>query len=112
MPTRSLPNNPSLEHLRKDAKRLRRAVRAGEVSALRAVAEFHQRGTQAPDRFSLADAQFVTARSYGFASWTMLKEHLTEIGPFIWDPASLPDPESRADVFVRLACLTYAGWHR
>jgi ankyrin repeat protein len=112
MPARPLPNNPSLEHLRKDAKRLRRAVLAGEVAALGNVEEFHPRAAHAIGRFSLADAQLVTARSYGFASWTKLKEHLTEIGPFIWDPASLPDPQSRADVFVRLACLTYAGWHR
>ena len=33
MPTRPLPNNPSLEHLRKDAKRLRSAVLAGAFPA-------------------------------------------------------------------------------
>jgi ankyrin repeat protein len=112
MPTRPLPNNPSLEHLRKDAKRLRRAVLAGEVAALGKVEEFHPLATHAIGRFSLADAQLVTARSYGFASWTKLKQHLIAIGPFIWNPTSLPDPTSPADVFVRLACLTYAGWHR
>jgi len=112
MPTRSLPNNPSLEHLRKDAKRLRSAVVAGEGAALGQVEEFYPRATRAIGRFSLADAQLVTARSYGFASWTKLKQHLIAIGPFIWNPSSLPAPQSRADVFVRLACLTYAGWHR
>jgi ankyrin repeat protein len=112
MPTRPLPNNPSFEHLRKDAKRLRNAVLAGEVAALGGVEEFLPRATRAIDRFSLADAQLVIARSHGFASWTKLKQHLIEIGPFIWDPSSLPAPQSNADVFVRLACLTYAGWHR
>src|SRR5713101_3221909 len=112
MPTGPLPNNPSLEHLRKDAKRLHSAVRAGEVRALGEVAEFHPRATHAIGGFSLADAQLVTARSYGFASWTKLEQHLTAIGPFIWKPTSLPDPKSPADVFVRLACLTYAAWHR
>ena len=62
-------------------------------------------------RFSLADAQLVTARSYGFASWAKLKQHLAEIEPFVWNPPPLPDPESRVDVFLRLACLTYTGTH-
>ena len=35
-----LPNDPSLEHLRKQAKRLRKAVRAGESDALARVEEF------------------------------------------------------------------------
>ncbi len=111
MPTRPLPNNPSLEHLRKDAKRLHTAVLAREVRALGEVEEFHPRATNAIGEFSLTDAQFVTARSYGFASWTKLKQHLAAIGPFIWKPMSLPDPKSPSDVFVRLACLTYTGWH-
>jgi ankyrin repeat protein len=111
MPTRPLPNNPSLEHLRKDAKRLHSAVVARELRALGEVEEFHPRATNAIGAFSLADAQLVTARSYGFASWAKLKQHLTAIGPFIWKPTSLPDPKSPSDVFVRLACLTYAGWH-
>jgi ankyrin repeat protein len=112
MPTRSLPNNPSLEHLRKQAKRLRDALRAGDAVALAQVAEFHPRANEATSRFTLADAQLVTARSYGFASWVKLTRHLAEIEPFIWNPPPLPDPKSRVDVFIRLACLTYAGWHR
>jgi ankyrin repeat protein len=112
MPTRPLPNNPSFEHLRKDAKRLRNAVLAGEANAVGQVEEFHPRGNQAVGRFSLADAQLVTARSHGFATWTKLKQHLDEIAPFIWNPPPPPNPESHADVFLRLACLTYAGWHQ
>src|SRR2546430_2575882 len=34
MPTRPLPNDPSLEHLRKEAKRLRSDVRAGDAAAI------------------------------------------------------------------------------
>jgi ankyrin repeat protein len=112
MPTRPLPNNPSLEHLRKAAKRLRNAVLAGEADAVGQVEEFHPLGNQAVGRFSLADAQLVAARSHGFATWTQLKRHLSEIAPFIWNPPPPPNPESRADVFLRLACLTYSGWHR
>jgi ankyrin repeat protein len=111
MPTRPLPNNPSLEHLRKDAKRLRAAVSAGADDALTAVKEFHPRADRAVAGFTLADAQLVTARSYGYANWAKLKQHLRDIEPFVWNPPAAPDPNSRLDVFVRLACLTYSGFH-
>src|SRR5436309_3490287 len=111
MPTRPLPNNHSLDHLRKDAKRLRGSVLAGDADAIARVKEFHPRPNRAMGRFALADAQLVTARSYGFASWARLKQHLVEIEPFVWNPPPPPDPESLVDVFVGLACLTYAGWH-
>src|SRR5262245_38891377 len=111
MPTCPLPNNPSLEHLRKDAKRLRAAVSAGAGGALAIVKEFHPRADRAAARFTLADAQLVTARSYGFATWARLKQHLRDIEPFVWNPPAVPDPASRVDVFVRLACLTYSGFH-
>jgi ankyrin repeat protein len=112
MPTRPLPNDPSLEHLRKEAKRLRNGVRARDGGALAQVNAFHPRGDQALAAFALADAQFVTARSYGFDTWTQLKLHLAEIGPIIWNPPPPPDPGSLPDVFIRLACLTYTDWHR
>jgi ankyrin repeat protein len=111
MPTSPLPSNPSVEHLRKDAKRLRRAVQARDDDALARVNEFHPRTHQALLRFTLADAQLVTARSYGFTSWAKLKQHLLEITPFVWTAPAAPDPDSRVDVFVRLACLTYTGVH-
>jgi hypothetical protein len=111
MPTRSLPRNPSLDHLRKEAKRLRRAVLAGDTGALARVREFHPRSNHALSRFLLADAQLVTAQSYGFPGWTKLKQHLIEIAPFVWNPPPVPDPDSSVDVFIRLACLTYTGVH-
>jgi ankyrin repeat protein len=111
MPTRPLPNDPSLEHLRKQAKRLLKAVRAGEKGALAQVQEFHPRAEQALARPSLSDAQLVTARGHGFASWPKLKQHLAAIEPFTWNPPPPPDPGAHLDVFLRLACLAYAGWH-
>src|SRR5262245_38220894 len=111
MPARPLPNNPSLEHLRKDAKRLRAALSAGNGDALAMAKEFHPRANLVTGRFTLADAQLVIARSYGFGSWAKLKQHLRDIEPFVWSPPSLPDAASQIDWFFRFACLTYGALH-
>src|SRR5688572_12296452 len=113
MPTRPLPNDPSLEHLRKQAKRLRNAVRDGDPKALALVREFHPRVDAASTSLSLAEAQLVTARSYGFVGWTRLKEHLAQIESHVRNPAPASDARSRADAFIRLACVTYNNdWNR
>jgi ankyrin repeat protein len=109
MPTRPLPNDPSLEHLRKQAKRLLHSVEAGDAEALAQVREFHPYAREAIERFSLADAQLTIARSYEFASWARLKQHLAEIEPLIWNPPAA-DLNDKIDVFLRLACLTYLDW--
>ena len=112
MPTCPLPNDPSLEHLRKEAKRLAQRVRAGDAAAIAQVREFHPRAAEAMTQFALTDAQLAIARRYGFASWPKLKAHLTAIEPFAWHT---PPPQSGAapldEVFVRLACLVYGAWH-
>jgi ankyrin repeat protein len=56
----------------------------------------------------------VTARAYGFSSWPKLKKHLEVVERFAWNPPAGPPTEvsgSRADTFVRLACLDYGDWH-
>jgi hypothetical protein len=113
LPTRSLPEDPSLENLRKQAKRLRKAVRAGEADARALVRELHPRPEEAIAGFSLADAQLVTARTYRFASWPKLKQHLIVIERFLWDPPAGEEVGSSAsaDTLVRLACLVYGDWH-
>jgi ankyrin repeat protein len=113
MPTRLLPNDPSLEHLRKEAKRLHKAAAAGDADARAQVAEFHPEGDAVLHRFALADAQLVVARSYRFASWAKLKAHIEAIEPFVWNPPPLPrDPNNHVEVFIRLACLDYGFWQR
>ena len=60
-----LPAKPSLDHLRRQARDLLRAARAGDTTAagrIRAVA----------DALTLASAQLAVAREYGFASRTEL----------------------------------------
>lgn len=73
-PTRSLPAHPSLEQLRKQAKDLLKACRAGDLAAATEVERFEAQPDTA--KFALVDAQRVLARAYGFASWTRLKEHV------------------------------------
>jgi len=115
MPTQPLPDNPSLENLRKQAKSLRKAVRANDSDALARVREFHPRMHEALRNFSLGDAQLVVARSHSFASWSKLKHHLQVVHEYSWsvpqEASDVDDPRAIADRFVRLACLTYAGDH-
>jgi hypothetical protein len=76
--TKTLPDHPSLENLRKQAKTLARAVRAGDPDA---VARFEAQGVRPrPERAPLADAQLVIAREYGLRSWRHLLADLP-LGP-------------------------------
>ena len=108
MPIRPLPSDPSFDHLRKQAKRLRDGGRAGDADALALIREFHPHPPPRNEAVKLVDAQLTIARSYGFATWIRLKAHLDGIAPLIWNPP--PSSASRADTFLALACLTYAGW--
>jgi len=70
-PARRLAAQPSLEQLRKQAKELLEAYRAGDAAAASEVHQFER--VPDPAEFALHDAQRVLARSYGFASWPRLK---------------------------------------
>src|SRR5688572_18857028 len=69
---RTLPSRPDLEQQKKLAKELLRAFRAGDAPSIDRIR------AELPDKsdVSLADAQFVLAREYGFASWRDLKTHI------------------------------------
>lgn len=111
MPTTHLPENPSLENLKKQAKDLLRGVRSGDAEALERVRELHPRGEAALARFSLAAAQLVIARRYRFASWARLKRHLEVVDRFLWDPEAIAAAGGasppRLDTFLRDVCLLY-----
>ena len=57
----SLPDNPNLDWLRKEAKRRLEELRRENPDA------------------QLADAQFELAKEYGFASWRALKAHVDSL---------------------------------
>ena len=66
---RDLPARPSLDSLRKQAKRLARDVAAGNGEAIGRV---HAQLPRAKLPLSNRDAQLVVAREYGFVGWSAL----------------------------------------
>jgi hypothetical protein len=89
-----LPDQPSLEHLRKQAKDLRRA-----------------------DGIPLRMAQLAVARRYRFESWTRLKRHVEVVTRYSRFPERMTADGGPADEFLRLACLGYSDdqperWHQ
>jgi len=73
MMSRELPPRPSLEHLRKQAKDLLRAIQRGDSASL----ERARTAARPPGAaLQLADAQHVVANEYGFADWAALKRHV------------------------------------
>ena len=82
MQHKQLPANPSLEHLKSQAKQLLKEYKEGSLDALQRIRSFFPKLSDATDveiqgaTFGLQDAQLVIAREYGFTSWTRLKEEI------------------------------------
>jgi Ankyrin repeat len=99
---------PHVEHFRKLARRLQRAVRAGDARALELVRRHHP-GPPPAEGFPLSAAQLVVAREAGFPSWPRMRAQLDRLGPLRRDPGDAPAAADPADELCRLACLAYAG---
>lgn len=115
MPTAPLPENPSLEHLKSQAKLIRDLIRGGDPGALSMIDEFHPRldaASAAPatlESFKTADAQLIIARMYGFASWAKLRDHLDVVAAHSFSPlAERKDRDGPDGLFVVSACLDYS----
>ncbi|MEM7286410.1 MAG: Imm1 family immunity protein [Actinomycetota bacterium] len=114
MPTAPLPENPSLEHLKAQAKLIRDLIRADDAGALAMIDEFHPRLDHAlleeAERagFKTTDAQLIIARVYGFASWPQLRAHLGIVDKKSFTPLPEDAELSPADAFIVAACLDYA----
>src|SRR5262245_1076119 len=67
----------NLEQQRKRAKDLLRAVRAGEASAHRRLADAVARPVPEAATIRLAEAQLAIARELGFRTWRDLRAHVT-----------------------------------
>ena len=74
VPTRALRERPDLDQLKRQAKELLAAFRAGDPDVSTEVRS-HYRGADAAT-FELHDAQLVIARAYGFDSWPKLKAYV------------------------------------
>ena len=91
------PTRLSLEYDKKQAKRLLRELKAGELQAGRRLKTWHPRYADAdtPADVKLSDAQLVIAREYGYPSWPRWKAFV--------ELAAL-ELKARCDAFVRAAC--------
>jgi ankyrin repeat protein len=89
MHTGQLPERPHLDQLRRQARELRDAARAGNPPAIDRVRR-HLPGL-AHARLTLAAAQLVIAREHGFRSWPSLKAEVE---------SRVMDLESRVDAFL------------
>ncbi|MBP2703817.1 hypothetical protein JOL79_08365 [Microbispora sp. RL4-1S] len=109
MPTASLPDRPSLDNFRRQARALQRAARAGDPAATARFARHHPSGApDDPGSLRLGAAQLVVAREYGFPSWARLRRYLDTVAEHGWDSGSGAAPAAGpAGDFCRLACLTY-----
>lgn len=93
MPVRRLPENPSLDHLKYQARDLLKSHAAHDIAAAQRLREFHPRCRHATDReifdtrLKLSDAQLAIAHESGFPSWPRLKKHIekpTQIDHLDW----------------------------
>ena len=82
MPVRPLPPNPNLDHLKYQARDLKKLHAARDRGAAQRMREFHPQCRELTDeaifarKLSLADAQLTIARERGFKSWPRLKEYV------------------------------------
>ena len=74
-PSKSLPARPSLESLRKQAKKLARDIAAGDAEAI-ARARVHLPHVDLP--LTQRNAQLVIAREYGYAGWQDLTAEVSK----------------------------------
>lgn len=103
--TRSLPPNPSLENLKKQAKTLQKTWQSGDAEALSRIRAAHPQYASATDEHlrtlkpRLTDCQLVLAREFGFDNWRQLRVAVEAAN------------KELADQFVSLACLCHDDPH-
>ena len=84
---KQLPPRPNLEQLKTQAKSILKGHRAAVPETLARIHEHHPRlrnsshAAIASARFTLADAQLVIAREYGFETWSRLKGYVLSVQP-------------------------------
>ena len=111
---RPLPEQPSLEQLKRQAKELREALRLGDPRAHRLFGRCFQVAPEHRATVKLTQAQLVLAREHGFRSWPQLAAWVAD-RTLPTDPAQLVQilgsrtSRVRAAVELRLESLGKAG---
>ncbi|MFT5088572.1 MAG: hypothetical protein ACI8PG_002937 [Planctomycetota bacterium] len=96
MSARTLPPNPSLDHLKKQARDLLKAYQSGDAETLARLRASVPQLAAASDaeiqnaKFALHDAQRILAREYGFENWTDLARAVAQHPPI----RLMPTPSS------------------
>ena len=107
MPVKPLPPNPSLDHLKHQAKDLLKAHAVCTPEIAQRIREFHPRFHGASDAeissapFRLSDAQLTIARESGFPSWARMKKRVE--APRLSDRLDLPHQQRIEDATFRHA---------
>jgi ankyrin repeat protein len=111
VPDRTLPDHPSVEQYKKQAKELLRTASDGVPAALARMRKHHpglrDHAPDKPGAITLADAQFVLAREHGYESWTPFAKHIETLR-IIRSVEDLADP---LNTFIEVACVDRHGWH-
>src|SRR2546427_46700 len=111
MTTSKLPARPSLESLRKQAKKLARGIVVGHASA---IARARAQLPQAELPLSQRDAQLVLAREYGFPGWQDLVREVKQrlgrglewvVAPSVCDGLIASRTKGLLDLFHRRGLL-------
>ena len=111
MAARHLPPRPNLRQLKHQAKDLLREVHRGDPSALADFRQYHAEPID-PARLTLADAQFVLARSYQAPSWSQLVVACRIIEATSHDDfdAVRQLVEAHPEVLPQVASVRETGW--
>jgi hypothetical protein len=105
----SLPDSPSLDRLRRHARRLQRGVRVAVPEALAFLDQWHPRSDATSfGALPLHDAQLAVARRFGFPGWPALLAYLETARELSRDPAAIREDDlDTTDAVCALGCLRY-----
>lgn len=123
---RFLPPQPSLDHLKNEAKAIHKAHQRKDAAACAVLRRVHRFRSASDDEIlaadvPLAEAQFALAMEYGFAGWAELRQGVLGLQPVAHyhpnatgDAMLLPSPAAGIKDFNRFAAafsmaLSYVG---
>lgn len=111
MPDRTVPDRPSLEQYKKQAKELMREAAGGMSAAIARIQKNHPRLRNSTREqlcaISLADAQFVLAREHGYESWPKFAEQIQTLRMI----RALGDLDDPVNTFIEVASVDRHNSH-